>query len=161
VLIDLLAYRTARNSVRAFASEGDEIVARNYQAEECRDCESFLQLGIDAYRWLRRADVQVRRAVAEGRLEASSSVDRAIEALFRLWLPPIEAANRWIEMQRERHFAVENLEQFRQCERDVRAIVAEFDKLKAAADRVPPPEDLALIAADPKEWLSEPAWVRE
>ena len=51
-----LAFRNARNHVRDFAFEGEELMAKHSQAMECRDCEAFLQMGIDAFHWILRAD---------------------------------------------------------------------------------------------------------
>ena len=159
--MDCLAYRTARDHVRAFKSEGDEIVERSYEAEECGDCESYLQLGIDAFNWLQRASDHISRLISEGRIRPDERVDQAIEVLYRLWLPPVRIAEEWVSVQTNRGYQVENLENFRSCKRTVLAIIAEIDKMKAVAERVPPSDDLGLIATDASAWLGEPGWVQK
>jgi hypothetical protein len=116
-----LVLRTARRHVASFADEC-EIVSDHRQAMECLDCEALLQLGIDAFDWLVRADQDFRKAVFEG-IDYEADVDEAIRELFKAWLKTCEQANPWIAVQQQRGYALANLEHFRKCEREVRAIV--------------------------------------
>jgi hypothetical protein len=164
MLTDSLAYRTARGHVHAFKSESDEILARTIVAQPCAvsdpttqtDCESYLQLGIDACRWLRRANDHFHKAVSQGLIKPSADLDESIEVLFRLWLPPVDTANSLIDDQIKRGSTPANLAEFRECERSVRDEVERIDRLKALEERVPAVDDLKLIAIDSREWLSEP-----
>jgi len=160
MVMDSLAYRTARSQVHAFKSEGDEIMARHYEANDCVDCESYLQLGIDAYNWLRRARMRIQEATSQGKAEPSSEADDAIEVLYRLWLQPVEIANKRIEIQINNGFEVSNLNEFRECERAVRIIVKDFERMIEIGQRVPSFDELSGVAADPSEWLGQPGWVR-
>lgn len=121
---DNLALRTARTYVRNYANEGDELMARHLAAMDCRDCEAFLQLGIDAFHWLNRADCQTRLAVFEGRAAFDPEFDEALGNLYQMWLRPCEIAERWISVQSQRGYTPDNLAEFRECFEEVKAIVA-------------------------------------
>jgi hypothetical protein len=124
-----LAYRFAQQHVKQFADVAHEepVIREHYEAMDCLNCESYLQLGIDAFNWLIRADQAIRHAVYHGQCEHDCETDEAIEALFREWLPPCDFANEWIDAQHKRGYKVENLSQFRECEQEVRTIVKSFD----------------------------------
>lgn len=127
-LVDMsetLAFRVARQHVRTF---GDEVQRRHAEALECRDCEDYLKLGIDAFDWLIRADIAIREAVCKKEAEFEPEVDDALEAMMRNWLMTSEIASKWIELQLKRGYRVEGLERFRVCEKEVRAIVRFFDE---------------------------------
>lgn len=134
---DTLTMRTARQRVREFKSESDERTARDVPSFDGRDCEAFLQLGIDAFRWLTTADAEMRVAVAEGRIAYDPAFDEAVRALARLWLAPCAFAEEWLaRLQREGSIEVSNLATFRNCCEEMRAIV-DFDE--APNTEVSPP----------------------
>lgn len=120
-----VALRTARRHVANFADEC-EIMRGHREAMECRDCDTVMQLGIDAFAWLIRADECLRAAVYEG-MGYDADADEAIRELFRGWLRPCEPVNKWIEIQAQRGYHLDNLEEFRKCEREVRSIVKAWD----------------------------------
>jgi len=122
-VLDSLAYRTAKNRIHSFAGEGEEMVVRHDQAMECFDCRDFLQLGIDAYQWLTRADEQLREEVFAGQIDHNAEADQAIDVLYKTWLKPCDFAEKWITVQQQRNFEIENLTEFRRCVEEVRAIV--------------------------------------
>ncbi|MDZ4818927.1 MAG: hypothetical protein SGJ20_08150 [Planctomycetota bacterium] len=124
-MLDFLAYRTARSHIHAFTDESEGIFPGPHQAMECHECENFLQLGIDAFNWLTRADAENRKAIFSGRIEHDSQVDDAIDALYHAWLKPCGVAEKWIASQIGRGFELDNLEEFRKCVAEVRAIVSE------------------------------------
>lgn len=126
---DHLALRTARTYVRNYASEGDELMSRHIEAMDCRDCEAFLQLAIDAFHWLNRADCQIRLDVFEGRAPHDPSVDEALTTLYRLWLRPCDTAERWISLQLQRGYTPDNLDEYRDSFREVKALVAPSDEV--------------------------------
>ncbi|MCE9555512.1 MAG: hypothetical protein K8T91_19365 [Planctomycetes bacterium] len=125
--------RTARDHVRTFRAEGEELglMEQHGQAMECRDCESFLQLGIDAFRWLNRADEEIRSRIYKGKVQFNQDVDDAIGILYEAWLGPCDVVQQCIKKQVERGFDVENLTEFQACEANVRAIVADNRSLTA------------------------------
>jgi hypothetical protein len=121
--MDNLALRTARLHVRDYTGESDDLVRRHAEAIDCRECEDFLQLGIDAFQWLGRADRVIRSAVYRGLAEYNPSLDVALATLYAEWLRPCTLAERWIAEQEQRGFRVDNLADFRACCEEVRAIV--------------------------------------
>jgi hypothetical protein len=120
-----VALRAARRHVANFAEEW-EIAKSHREAMECRDVEAVLQLGIDAFAWLTRADECIRAAVYSG-LDYDAEADESLRELFKEWLRPCEPLNRWIETQIQRGYHPDNLDQFRKCETDVRSIVKAID----------------------------------
>jgi hypothetical protein len=124
--MSILALREARRHVCTFTDEA-EIMRNHREAMECHDCEAFLQLGIDAFNWLVRADQTIRKAVFSGG-EYDAEADEAIQELFKAWLKPCAFANQWIAVQEQRHYHLANLEEFRKCEQEVRSIVKAMEK---------------------------------
>lgn len=120
--MDNLAFRTAKKHVTNYRLESD-VMAEHYKAMNCRDCEAFLKLGIDAFAWVTYADAVVRSAAYEGAIELDPTFDHAIEVLCEGWLKPCEKAEQWIADLREHGYVPDNLEQFRQCCREMEAIV--------------------------------------
>ena len=118
---DTLSYRVACRHVDLFADES-ELMKQHFEAMECRDCEDFLQLGIDAFRWLVRADEIIRSNVYQQKADYDPELDQALETLFVRWLEPSEFANEWIASLLSREFTPDNLDQFRKCEEEVAAI---------------------------------------
>ena len=116
-----LALRAARRHVHTFADEC-EIQKNQRDVDDCLDCEAFLQLGIDAFRWLIRADEAHRKGVFSGQ-DYDAEFDRVIQELFRLWLKPCVYADELVTALQARGCELTNLAEFRRCEREVLAIV--------------------------------------
>ena len=129
--IESLALRTARNRIRDYQDESTDLMNKHAEAMDCRDCEAFLQLGIDAFRWLARADEMIRASVYGSVREYDSELDVAIATLYAEWLRPCDFAEAWIARQEERQFRVDNLEEFCRCCSEVRAIVEANEGLLA------------------------------
>lgn len=106
-------------------------MAKHKQAMECLDCESFLQLGIDAFNWLNRADEQIRYSILKGKMEHDPQVDEAIQVLFEAWMVPCKIAHEMVKLQRERNFKLDNLDEFLRVEANVKAILKDNRKLTA------------------------------
>lgn len=121
LMADSLAFRSAQTHVKCFSDESN-IIEQSNQALECRDCEDFLQLGIDAFRWLNRADESIRLAVFAG-YPHNEAADNALAALYKAWLDPCVPAERWIAIQEERGYHIDNLTEFRNCVAEVEALV--------------------------------------
>lgn len=121
--LDNLALRTARSHVHAYSGECEELMARHAEAMDCRDCEDFLQLGIDAFRWLGRADVQYRMRVYRGVAEYDAKFEEDLAALYRLWLKPCDYALQWAEKQLRLEYRLDNLEEFKRCVEEAKALI--------------------------------------
>ncbi|HEY5315832.1 MAG TPA: hypothetical protein VIK18_25105 [Pirellulales bacterium] len=121
--MDNLALRTATTFVNSYTRE-DELIEKHAQAMKCRDCEAFLQLGIDAFNWIIRADQITRQAIYEGTAEFDHpSIENAVRQLCHAWLRPCGRAEAWVAVQHSRNFRVDNLEAFRACCKEMQAIV--------------------------------------
>jgi hypothetical protein len=116
-----LAFREARKHVYSFSDES-EFMRDHREAMECLDCEAILQLGIDAFHWLVRADESLRRAAYRGD-EVDAETFEMLAQLFRHWLKPCAVVSAWIDVQGDRGYTLENLQELRKCEREVRSIV--------------------------------------
>jgi hypothetical protein len=139
-----IALRTATTFVNSFTSE-DAVIEASRQADDCRDCEDFLQLGIDAFDWLIRADQKIREAIFDGAEGFDPLVEDALRLLCQRWLKPCEHARKWAVIQFNRGYKVDNLDRFNECCEEMQAIVraheATTEELPAAMEHL---RDLAL-----------------
>lgn len=123
-----LAFRTAEKHVRNYEQETRDLIAEHREAMDCRDCEAYLQIGIDAFNWLIRADQSLRRAAAEGNEDAySPEVAAAFGRHCKAWLASCERASEWIARHRDREYEIENLAALRKCCEEMQAIVDFYD----------------------------------
>jgi hypothetical protein len=95
---------------------------------DCRDCEAFLQLGIDAFEWIMRADRVLRSAAATGEFNYSKTVDKGFRILCEDWLRPCDFAIKWIAKHAELGYEVENRTRFLTCYEEMVAIVESGDE---------------------------------
>lgn len=159
MITDSLAYRHAHKLVGDYKTEAGDLMVEHRAAMDCRDCEDFLQLGIDSFDWITRAAGAVRSQAILSDDPVFSQGESALKQLRSAWLEPCRFAEGWAALQLAQNYTVSNLEGFRDCCKKMQAIVAEDAKMAAIARRVPSAEDLSLIAIDPpREWLDEPSW---
>ncbi|MEX0718843.1 MAG: hypothetical protein WD066_19780 [Planctomycetaceae bacterium] len=112
---------------------------------ELRDCEEFLSAGIDACRWLRRADQTMREADRSGIVEFTLELRSAVQALCELWIRTGTAAERWIDDLEQDGLSPSNLQEFRAAQGQLDDFVAQRDWLARAG------RGRNLAAAD-EEW---------
>ncbi len=118
----VLALREARRHVRSFADES-ELLPEHGAPADCLDCEAFLQVGIDAFHWLVRADETIRLAIYRGQLAHDPALDEALAALARAWVAVAGAADRHIAQHQQQEAKLANLAEFRRCEAEMQAMV--------------------------------------
>jgi hypothetical protein len=113
-----------------------------------RSLELFLSYGIDAFRWLSKADTLIRDAVYSGYLEFDPDLDSAIESLYRRWLRPCDFAEHWIAKLDKQGYKAGNLEEFRKCCEEVRSIVGFLDSgdSEEASPKLEELRDEAVVA---------------
>jgi hypothetical protein len=140
-----LAFRTAKQHVQTFSDESSALMKAHAEAMDCRDCEAFLQLGIDAFEWLMRADRIYRMDIYRGEGQHDATVENALRALCKAWLEPCAFADRWIEAQRTRGFVIDNLVRFRQCVDEMAAIVEAWDGDTSLPQPIADLRDAAII----------------
>lgn len=106
----------------------DVLISQHKEAMECRDCEDFLALGIEAFKWLRRADKILRHAAIKG-LDVSADAVGALATLYHLWLLPCSHAEERIKQQEEKKYHPRNVKDFREAsefvKREVRMLEME------------------------------------
>jgi hypothetical protein len=125
--IDNLTFRTAEKHVKNYGQESHDLMAAHREAMECRDCEAFLQLGIDAFDWIVRADLVIRQGFSNGHIEYSPEIDIAFKTLCKAWLEPCGYAEQWVSVQRARNYHIENLQKFRECCEQMQAISEAYE----------------------------------
>ena len=118
-----LAFRTAKKHVDSYSEESANLMAAHDEAMDCRDCEAFLQMGIDAFDWLMRADRAYHMAMYRSEIDHDPKLEDALARLCEGWLVPCEFAERWIERQLTNGYQIDNLEGFRRCVTEMSAIV--------------------------------------
>jgi len=119
-----LTFRTARKHVQNFGHEKD-VMEQHREAMDYWDCEAFLQLGIDAFDWVIRADLSARKHENEGRIgpeEAKECAKRLIE-FCKDWLSYSTVAEHWTAVQIDRGYQLERLDAFEKCRDELKAIV--------------------------------------
>ena len=52
--------QVARGRVDKYAGESVDLMRQHAEAMECRDCEDYLKRGIDAFKWVQRAQDMLR-----------------------------------------------------------------------------------------------------
>lgn len=143
---ETLALQTATSHVEQYVKQYEFVMREHYESLDSRECEAFLQLGIDAFRWLLRADYGLRQGVYGDSSEYDVKAEAALEHLFLAWLIPCEFAEEWARVQVERGFEVSNLAEFRKCGEEVRAIVESLndDDSRAMGEQLTKLRDQAI-----------------
>lgn len=118
-----LCLDVAQRRVRDYTDEADSVIAHHFQAEDCWKCQEFIQKGISAYKWLRRAEEFMREADYQGIQEYTTAAQDAVEAMYRAWLCPCEFAEQWIKSNIERGFHLDNLVEFREICEEVQDVI--------------------------------------
>lgn len=112
----MLAYEAAKRHVDFFSQQSEEL-GEHHEAMDCWDCQDYLQLGIDAFRWLKRAEEVIRDAVYQGALAGQErKFEHSLRTLYGAWLQPCDAAEQWAAQHIAR--GLSNLDEFRKCRQD-------------------------------------------
>ena len=99
---------------------------------ECRDCEDFLRLGIEAFQWLQKAHQNIQDDVYQGRSVFDEHVEHAITKLYQRWLKPYNTAQRWMTSLQGQGFELDNAVDFARCSDEASAILEERRLAEAA-----------------------------
>jgi hypothetical protein len=127
-----LYVQEARRRVLAFGElesfgEGD-VVSQSREAMNCLDCEAWLCIGTDVFRFLNSIDERIRLAVYEGKANSVIDIDQldsTLLALVSCWLETANHAVRWIQKCEQYGFVVEGKLEFVACLKEARAYVGE------------------------------------
>ncbi|MBX9790304.1 MAG: hypothetical protein K2Y37_15405 [Pirellulales bacterium] len=130
---DSITFGAARNHAGHYGSVYyDRSLQETREADDCGDCEAFLQLGIDAAQWYLRADREQRLIAYQRGEDIDPETQATVEKWFRDWLVPCDFAERWVARIEAQGRSPSNLQAFRAICEEIRAIV-EF--LDGAVDR--------------------------
>ena len=135
---DYLAFRNAEKLVQAYAREWRDWEAHGETALVDPNAEALLQMGIDAFEWLLRADRVMREAIYEKRAQFEPEFEQALESLCTDWLATAQRAEARILHASGQQ--VENLPRFRQCVQEMQAVV---EASRSASETLP--EGLAKL----------------
>ena len=126
-------FRRFRKSQRSMARARSEQLLKDHQeAMECRDCEDFLRLGIEAFQWLQKAHQSIQDDVYHGRSIFDAHVEHAITKLYQRWLKPYSTAERWMKGLQGQGFELDNAVDFARCCQEASAILEERRMAEAA-----------------------------
>jgi len=126
-------FRRFRKSQRSIARDRTEQLLKDHEeAMECRDCEDFLRLGIEAFQWLRKAHQNIQDDVYQGRSVYDAHVEHAITKLYQRWLKPYNTAERWMKNLKDQGFELDKAVDFARCCHEASAILEERLMAEAA-----------------------------
>ena len=91
-----LVLEVARHHVRAYADTSAARADRELAAGSCDACAGLIQAGVDAYRWLRRADETLREADYCGLARLTPEIRETVGQLYALWLDAFSQTDAWI-----------------------------------------------------------------
>lgn len=137
-----IAFKSARRHVRFYARQS-QLMERHEEAMDCRDCEDFLQLGIEALKWLQRAEEELRLSVYSGERQNSIELSDSLDRMYHMWLMPVHSAEQWVAIQATRGYTPDNLYEFRQSCEQAREVVENRDwsRVSECSRSVQPAED--------------------
>jgi hypothetical protein len=99
---------------------------------ECRDCEDFLRLGIEAFQWLQKAHQSIQDDVVHARSVFDGHIEHAITKLYQRWLKPYATAEHWMKGLQDEGFEIDNAVEFARCCQEASAILEERLMTEAA-----------------------------
>ena len=89
------------------------VILDHVEAMDCRDCEDYLRLGLQAFNWLRTACEHIKEDVCSGQAMYSEELEQSITELYAGWLEPSAEAEEWIAEQEKRGYTVDVAAEFR------------------------------------------------
>ncbi|MFO1019106.1 MAG: hypothetical protein U0903_00175 [Planctomycetales bacterium] len=123
VMSENVALKLAEVCIHEYADESRDAWKDHAEAMNCRDCEEFLQKGINAFKFLRYAEEVMRQADYRGIEPFTGDLRETVGRLYRAWFGPCEMAEQWIETLGGQGYFPENLKAFREACDQVQEIV--------------------------------------
>ncbi|MBW3538844.1 MAG: hypothetical protein KY476_01100 [Planctomycetes bacterium] len=123
---DNLVLRLARHRLQEYADDA-ELMRQHAEAVECRDCEEFLQAGIDTFRFLRTAEELLREADWRGLHPMTPETREALHFLYAAWVEPCEDTKCWIRILSERGFKPDNADEFNRVSDEAHELLERSD----------------------------------
>lgn len=138
-IMDLIEIRVARTQVRLYTSVLPlHSIDPRQPAKTLRptaSCEDILQLGINAFEWLKRTEKRWIEGIQSGTVQYDPEMQEAFDGLFEAWLSPCDRAKAKIAGEMSIGRVPENLEIFRRCCDEADRIVAQRSREHSDAQR--------------------------
>lgn len=136
-MYESLEFKIAKNRIRIFEEDedGERIVKASKQAQDCMDCEAFLQKGIRAIESMVLCEKIFQDALSEEiiqRKDAEALIGQ-IEVLYRVWIQKSEFSKKWIAKCHRNGYDISNLAEFRACQEQAQHWLERKDWLKRSA----------------------------
>ncbi|MGW8256122.1 MAG: hypothetical protein ACWGMZ_01420 [Thermoguttaceae bacterium] len=125
-----IAMEAAMREVAAYSNQSVEIMQQHNLAMECRDCEDFLQLGIEAFNWIQRSWQNYQQRIFDGQASHDPQVEKRFTELYRHWLETGDKVGQWIRIQTGRGYYPDNLDEFKKYCEEVRDILEQRSLLE-------------------------------
>jgi hypothetical protein len=106
----------------------DLIMQQHYEAEDCCNCESCMELGNQVFDWIIEADQAYRRNLYAHPENFDEEVEAELEILMRGWQARCQEVIQWAERHAARGFSVTHFTDFRRRCEEATAIVESFDE---------------------------------
>ena len=110
----------------------DRILQAHTEAMDCRDCEDYLRLGLQAFNWLRTACKHIAEDIHSGQGVFNEELEQSITELYANWLEPCAEAEEWAAQQEHRGYTVDTATEFRGCCQEARDILEQRSLVHAA-----------------------------
>ena len=117
----------ARRRVERYGDGASNADALARNGENGNSCNDLLRRGIEAYRWLVRAEETLREACYEGLFTFTPEVKNSLAAMYESWLKSSELAEPWINAHCQTGEPLEYLHDFRSAQESVEEILAHVD----------------------------------
>lgn len=110
-------FQIAKQRFEQYSADFDEQLMEDHAAAmDCLDCETHIQMGIDAIRWLELAEQAVIRVSSENpdfqAIHEGKSLNEWLKSCYRSFLEKAEHARAWIFECESRGFEVSNRSRF-------------------------------------------------
>jgi hypothetical protein len=128
----------SRTIARGQLAEYERILAEHAEAEDCGRCELYMELGIQVFQWILKADQDYRRELYANPTLHSEAVEKELESLVRGWLTHGAGLIAWAERNVARGFQVKHLEDYRRSFDEATAIVESLDDTDAREQMTEP-----------------------
>lgn len=117
----------AQRRLERYSHMASDVIAHVANGHNGANCIDFLQHGIDAYRWLVRAEETLRAASYESLFDFSADVQETFDALYLSWLKSSELAEAWIASHQQAATPSEILREYNRVKEAIEDVVAHRD----------------------------------
>lgn len=120
----------SRTIARGQLAEYDRVRNEHAAADDRGMCEAFLELGIQVFHWIIKADHDYRRALYQHPDRHDQAAEQELEALMQGWLASGRGVLEWAEHNAAAGWKSSHLAEFRRCFEEAAAIIDSFDDVE-------------------------------